>query len=364
MLTPNALSLSTVYKHQRAWYRGDLHAHTTHSDGTHPPPDLAALARHEGLDFFAITDHNATSAYTEFGAEPGVLIIPGIEVTFRAGHYSVFGVASDETWLAQVQALKDYRAEFGGGESFGSINALLAETRRLGLLNSINHPLLKPWAWEFAHIDLGLIDCIEIWNDPSWPDNMAENPRAVALWTAALNAGHRIAAIGGSDYHRPEPESGHQKPPERLGVPSTYVLAEELSGKAILDAVRRRRAYVSMGPTVAFNGFWGDESLEIGDEHAGYRGGLTLCATVGACDVPGKARIVRDGSPIAEQSIGARETVVACRAEIDTAQSTWIRLDVTTEDGSLLAMTNPIFIGPRQIPKSRTFEEVAETISR
>src|SRR5690349_4669246 len=132
MAAANALSLATTYNPARAWYRGDFHAHTNHSDGTHPPRDLAALARREGLDFFAITDHNTTSTYTEFGAEPGVLIIPGIEVTYRAGHYNVFGVVSEESWLAQVQALKGYRPEFKGDEPFGDINALLAETRRLG----------------------------------------------------------------------------------------------------------------------------------------------------------------------------------------------------------------------------------------
>ena len=355
----DSLPLTKSYNAQRGWYRGDFHAHTNHSDGMHPPAELAALALREGLDFFAITDHNTIGAYPNFGTEPGILIVPGIEVTYRAGHFNVFGIASDEEWLVNVQALEGYRAEFKDGEQFADVNALLGETRRLGLLNSINHPWLEPWAWEFAHADLGLVDCLEIWNDPSWPDNRLANPRAVALWTAALNAGYRIAAIGGSDYHRPEPEPGQQKPPERLGQPSTYVLAEELSGQAVLDGVRKRRAYVSVGPNVAFNGFWGDESLEIGDEHAGYSGGLTLCATVSACEAAGKAQIVRDGEPIAEQAIGPRDTVVACRADIDPAQPSWFRLDVTSADGSLLAVTNPIFIGAWPAPQMKTFYELA-----
>jgi hypothetical protein len=61
---------------------------------------------------------------------------------------------------------------------------------------------------------------------------------------------------------------------------------------------------------------------------------------------------------VAAQPVGRRDAVVACRAEIDTNRSTWFRLDVTAEDGSLLAMTNPIFVGPRAVPAGRTFGEV------
>ena len=42
--------------------KADLHLHTDFSDGVLPPPRLAALARAEGLDFFAITDHNVLKA--------------------------------------------------------------------------------------------------------------------------------------------------------------------------------------------------------------------------------------------------------------------------------------------------------------
>lgn len=34
----------------RAWYRGDCHLHSVHSDGRHTPAELAALARAAGLD--------------------------------------------------------------------------------------------------------------------------------------------------------------------------------------------------------------------------------------------------------------------------------------------------------------------------
>src|SRR5918995_4095171 len=39
------------------FYRGNIHAHSTNSDGTLPPQELASLYREAGYDFLAITDH-------------------------------------------------------------------------------------------------------------------------------------------------------------------------------------------------------------------------------------------------------------------------------------------------------------------
>ncbi len=83
-----------------------------------------------------------------------------------------------------------------------------------------------------------VIICLEIWNGPSWPDYRQANPEAVDLGTDWLNAGYRITAIDGSDYHHPVPAPEPPKPPDRLGLPSTYVYAEHLSGGAILAGLR------------------------------------------------------------------------------------------------------------------------------
>src|SRR2546427_3392796 len=40
-----------------AWLRGNLHAHTTYSDGVKTPQDLLAEYEALGYDFLAITDH-------------------------------------------------------------------------------------------------------------------------------------------------------------------------------------------------------------------------------------------------------------------------------------------------------------------
>jgi DNA polymerase (family 10) len=49
---------------ERADLRGDLHVHTTDSDGRHDLEALAAAARDRGLQYLAITDHSARVAVT------------------------------------------------------------------------------------------------------------------------------------------------------------------------------------------------------------------------------------------------------------------------------------------------------------
>lgn len=351
---PLPLSLNTVLNHQPGWYRGDFHCHTNHSDGVHSPPELVEVAKREGLDFFAITDHNAIGAYGEFG-QAGLLVIPGVEATYKRGHWNIFGLTEDGEWLRQIcRPLSDApRAD----DPYPTVNDLLRQTASLGLLNSINHPLLAPWAWEFPETDLRYVHCLEIWNDPSWPDNERDNPRALILWTRMLNAGWRLTALGGSDYHRPHPPAGQNKPDERLGVPSTYVYAENLSGAAILAAVRARRAYVSMGPRLAFTARLDGVTYDLGADLGEVSGELILSAAVTDCAVPARAQLVRNGEPLAEAEVKSGNAALSVTLSTHAGERAWFRFDVYDHSGRMLGVTNPIFIGPPAQPAPATFGE-------
>ncbi len=88
-----------------AWYRGDLHMHTAHSDGSCqsqsgkkvPCPVFltAEAATARGLDFIAVTDHNTDSHYDALRElQPWfdkLLFIPGREITTFWGHANLFG---------------------------------------------------------------------------------------------------------------------------------------------------------------------------------------------------------------------------------------------------------------------------------
>ena len=64
--------------------KGDLHVHTTLSDGSLGMEEVIAQAKRIGLDFISITDHDTISSVSRakvLGERYGVQTIPGVELT-------------------------------------------------------------------------------------------------------------------------------------------------------------------------------------------------------------------------------------------------------------------------------------------
>jgi hypothetical protein len=213
------------------WYRGDLHSHTHHSDGSAPLSDLVAVARAQGLDFVAVTDHNTVSHLPLLPAlsGPDLLLIPGVEITTYHGHANV--------WPADWPNDRFFEFRCPTGEHMARVRR---EMRERGKLFSINHPKQTGPPWEFS----GEFepDCIEVWNGP-W---VVFNTQSLAVWDARLRQGQRIVAVGGSDKHQ-APFTGELTWFE-IGTPCTWVYAEELSVAAIIEGIRAGRVVISEGP--------------------------------------------------------------------------------------------------------------------
>jgi predicted metal-dependent phosphoesterase TrpH len=72
--------------------RGDLHIHTTASDGCLSPRQIIMLAKNRGIDTIAISDHNSIDGLaeaTEAGKKYGVSIIPAVELSTRFNNESI-----------------------------------------------------------------------------------------------------------------------------------------------------------------------------------------------------------------------------------------------------------------------------------
>ena len=90
--------------------KADLHTHSTASDGTDAPGDLARLARDRGLSCFALTDHDTTAGLPEAEAAAKKLkitFIPGIELSASPN----LDLASGS--LARARQEDDQEAELG-----------------------------------------------------------------------------------------------------------------------------------------------------------------------------------------------------------------------------------------------------------
>ncbi|RME80872.1 MAG: hypothetical protein D6775_15060 [Caldilineae bacterium] len=337
------------------WYAGDFHAHTTASDGRHTPAELARLAQAAGLDFLSITDHNTLAGFDALGEPLPLPIVRGIEVTLAGGHFNILGIEGVPPWLASLQQQRVRTTGSGQRESERpTLSEIMKSSRASGWLVSINHPLLVPWAWEHLELPLDQIDCLEIWNDPTWPDNATANPATVDMWSRWLNAGHRIVALGGSDYHYTITEQGPYHP--AIDLPRTWVLAERLSAGAILEGVRHGRVYVSMEPGIAFQAHLGDHTYTIGDDMGRARGRVTFQADVRSGCAEIEIVIIRDGQPLCRQLSGRGESRLSCHDELDGSRA-WYRCDVRDGNGTILAVTNPIFAGAWPPPATHTFRD-------
>ena len=65
-------------KYGNKWYKGNLHTHTTVSDGKKSPEDTKALYRSLGYDFIALTDHFKYGEGCEDDPS-GLLVLSGAE---------------------------------------------------------------------------------------------------------------------------------------------------------------------------------------------------------------------------------------------------------------------------------------------
>ncbi|MFG1876288.1 CehA/McbA family metallohydrolase [Sphaerisporangium sp. NPDC049003] len=222
------------------WRAGELHAHTVHSDGSLTVTELALLARSEGLDFLAVTDHNTVSHHAELPAvasAAGITLIPGQEVTTDLGHANAFG---DLGWI-------DFREH---------PDAWARAVRDGGGLLSVNHPLAADCAWRHPFTERPRT--AEIWHSGWWDRTWG----APLSWAQAWR--DDLVFVGGGDYHRPE----ENHPP---GSPCTWVLAADHGdpaggGSAIVEGVRAGRTAVSSGPSGPLLLRHGDEFLVLGGD--------------------------------------------------------------------------------------------------
>ncbi len=220
--------------HQRGpgWFRGDLHAHTLHSDGSWDVPDLVAWAQARGLDFMTLSDHNTISGHAELHAlaSDSLLTMGGMELTTHWGHALSLG----------GPCLPEWRVGLVTGRS---MPMLADEIMGSGALFIIAHPMspgdpsCTGCRWEYPDMMPGNAHLVEIWNGGPWSDY---NEEGLALYQHWLALGHRLRATAGSDIHGPEGAMG------LIGF--NTVEADALSETAILRAVNQGRNYLSSGP--------------------------------------------------------------------------------------------------------------------
>jgi len=93
----------------------DLHCHSTVSDGVLPPADVARRAHANGVDAWALTDHDEVGGLEQAGAaarELGMRFVTGTEisVTWAGQTVHIVGLGFDPGDARLVRGLRDTRA--------------------------------------------------------------------------------------------------------------------------------------------------------------------------------------------------------------------------------------------------------------
>lgn len=226
---------------QGHWLKGNLHCHTTGSDGAATPSEAAAGYAALGHDFLAITDHDTVTDPAQVDAH-GLILVPGVELTAGGGRlgteFHILGIG-----LAPGVALPS-RATAGAVSS--------AWLRGHGAATFVAHP-----HWSGLTIDdlLALdIDGLEAVNFGTTLDSL--KGEAFAAWDEGLLNGRAWTGIGTDDTHWHTIERGRAW---------TMVHAAERTPQAIVAALRAGRFYASTGP--AITDAWAEVSADGASLH-------------------------------------------------------------------------------------------------
>ncbi len=192
----------------------DLHLHTTrHSpDSEMDPFVMLRRARALGLDGVVITEHDWLWTGDELdelrAAAPGLVVLAGVEVSTRQGHFLVYGVQDP----------------FAVPRGIG-VAELCREMHRQGGAVVAAHPFR--WGQRFDDIlarDRPELDGLELMTN-----NMDADCRRRA---AEIHARRRLAGLGSSDAH-------HE---DTLGVCYTEFDAAIRDVRDLVEAIRGRKA--------------------------------------------------------------------------------------------------------------------------
>ena len=228
------------------WYKGNIHTHTTESDGDDTPENVVRWYRRHGYDFLVLSDHNHLTLFEYADGRRRFkrpLMIPGEEVTLfihegrTAIHINAIGISrlveptdADEI-VPTIQANVDAIVSAGG-------------------IASINHPN-SLWSYDHDHISqVTGASLLEVFNGHPMTNGYGAPGKASCdeIWDGVLSKGKTIFGVATDDSHDYKDFHPGMANPGRGWV---TVWADELSSEAILDGLASGDFYSSTGVDLA-----------------------------------------------------------------------------------------------------------------
>lgn len=199
-------------------FKGNLHTHSTLSDGIFSPQEIIDLYANNCYDFLMLSDHDILSNPADW-KDRGMILIPGNEITANGCH------------LLHVNACELI-------EPNPDRQQVLNAIQRSGGFAILNHP---NWGFNFCHWPQAELErlCgyagIEIYNGVT--ERAEGNAQATDRWDMLLSLGRKVWGYGNDDCHISAD----------MTLVWNMVFAEERSAEALLRALEAGQFYVSTG---------------------------------------------------------------------------------------------------------------------
>ncbi len=291
--------LENPFESSGNWYRANLHAHTTMSDGDLSPEEAVDFYHRAGYQVLSITDHRRVTEAERRLAD--LLLISGVE--FDGGRsrqgttYHIVGLGVRSRGRVEVPA--DAKAQ-----------DMVNMVREDGGEAILAHPY---WSGLMAEDVVGLRGCfaLEVYNTGC--DLEILRGYSTVHWDDLLTLGHDYGAVAVDDGHAGAVDHGHGW---------TMIRAEALSVEAVMDALRRGLYYSSTGPEIV--------DLQITDSKIAVKTSPVRSIALVSAPGAGGRRIAEPGRTIAD-------------AEFAPPRGRYGRIEATDADGKT-AWSNPIIL--------------------
>lgn len=248
------------------WYKGNLHSHTTNSDGKMTPEEAVALYKNYGYHFMCLSEHDIYTDLREQFDSGDFILIPGVEAsawlvnkekTGLIKTHHIHGIlgneamqkAAGEKLFCHGEKLTPpvYMEEWDGLEVSQKLSDFL---RDKGCFTTYNHPI---WSRVDTEEVVGLRDvwAIEAYNYGTAVE--CGEGHDTVFWDAMLRKGIHINGFASDDNHNP---------PKFFDSFGGYVMvrSEELSHEAIVNHLLTGDYYFSAGPEIYQ---WGIEDGQV-----------------------------------------------------------------------------------------------------
>ena len=216
-------------------YRGNLHGHSTHSDGLLSPEAVVEKYADLGYDFTCLSDHlwiddqfAATSVFDGHALDRKSFI------TLHSAELHCFGKTYDQDGLWHIVA-NGLPLDFACPDAQETVPQLISRAQAAGAYVSLAHPEWYTMTMNEA-MAVASADAVEIYNHSCMVTSARGSGIAIADYL--LNEGKKISFTATDDSHFELPD---------WGGGWVMVAAAELSQNALIAALKAGHHYASTG---------------------------------------------------------------------------------------------------------------------